>query len=75
MNSKKENIQELTFLATELDIQIDLLNTKKTATELKVAEYSKELESLRAKQYDIIHDLHQLETPGYYMWENIGDGG
>jgi hypothetical protein len=75
MNSKKENIQELTFLATELDIQIDLLNTKKTATELKVAEYSKELESLRAKQNDIIHDLHQLETPGYYMWENIGDGG
>jgi uncharacterized coiled-coil DUF342 family protein len=75
MNAKKENIQELTFLANELNIQIDLLSTKKAETELKVKEYSKELESLKAKQHEIIHDLHQLETPSYYMWENIGDGG
>jgi hypothetical protein len=75
MNAKKENIQGLTFLAKELDIQIDLLSTKKIGTELKLMEYSKELESLRAKQHEIIHNLHQQETPGYYMWENIGDGG
>ena len=75
MNAKKENIQELTFLANELNIQIDLLSTKKAETELKAKEYSKELESLKAKQHEIIHDLHQLETPSYYMWENIGDGG
>ena len=31
--------------------------------------------SLRAKHHDIAHELHQLETPCYYMWENIGDGG
>ena len=75
MNAKNENIQELTFLANELNIQIDLLSKKKAETELKAKEYSKELESLKAKQHEIIHDLHQLETPSYYMWENIGDGG
>ena len=75
MNAKKENIQELTFLANELNIQIDLLSTKKAETELKAKEYSKELESLKAKQHGIIHDLHQLETPSHNMWENIGDGG
>jgi hypothetical protein len=52
-----------------------LLSTKKAETELKAKEYSKELESLKAKQHGIIHDLHQLEPPSYYMWENIGDGG
>jgi phage shock protein A len=75
MNTEKLNTQELTFQATELDIQIDLLSTKKAVMELKVTECSKELESLRAKQHEIIHDLHQLEAPSYYMWENIGDGG
>lgn len=40
MNAKKENIQELTFLANEIKIQIDLLSTKKAETELKAKEYS-----------------------------------
>ncbi len=75
MNTRALPIQELTFQLTELDIQIDLLNKKKTETELRAMEYSKELVSLRSKQHDITHDLHHLETPGYYMWENIGEGG
>jgi hypothetical protein len=75
MDTKEENIQELTFLVKELDIQIELLNTKKSQAEQQVKVYTKELDTLRTKRQDIAYKLHHVKTSSCSMWENIGEGG
>ncbi len=77
MKPNDEEIQTLTKQIKEWNSQIDLLVEKQKAAVTAAKRIAQELDELRAKHRLAIQQLHKrdVDRSGYYMWENIGDGG
>lgn len=77
MKSDNEENQALANQLKEWSIQIDVLATKQEAAALAANKFTRELAELQVKHRAATQQLRkkELDTVGFNMWENIGEGG
>jgi len=77
MKLNYEEKQALTNQLKEWRIQMDVLAAKQEAAALAANKFSRELAGLQAKHRAATQQLREqeLDTAGFNIWENIGEGG
>jgi chromosome segregation ATPase len=77
MKATNDEIETITNQLNDWNAQISVLVLKQELTETLTNKLAQEIRELKAKHFETIKQLGDLELhrSGLYMWENIGCGG